>query len=545
MPERIEVKPISLDTILRDIKKGLLKIPRFQREVVWELSDSVDLLDSIYRGFPIGSIVTWETWDKLTDVRSIGDIDLPLPEKGHIPSYVLDGQQRLTSIYACAYEANVISKKRKSPVKYLAWFDLDKRCFSNIKPLNGVTFRQLIATNYDEYRDPLQPQFRSIFSEVRKQLLEEYRFPVIVVRERSMEDACIIFERINNSGRKLTIFDLLVAKAYPLQFDLREEWKKLDRELQAYSGTNPILPMQALSLLNVKLEQDKSASNDAERYGCHKRHLLALPAATIKAEWQNLKACVKLSVDFLISGVGVPTAKLIPYEAPIVLLTVFFLLNNKYAPTGNQSKLLKEYFWSSCISSRYAGSPESNLEEDAIGIREIQKGKRYIWKWATPISTQNILNARYDRRDATVQTILCLLASQRPRSFKSDTVIPIAKEFSQFNAAELHHIFPRGWLKNTKNASWIQQENSLANICLSPSREQRHEIGKKPPSIYLGIFEKNNENLSSTLESHFMGGRLFPLLEKNLFQEFIQQRAILLAKKLNENGNISENQKNQ
>jgi hypothetical protein len=532
MPEPIEVKPRTLNTLLGDIDNGLLKIPRFQREVVWELADSVQLLDSIYRGFPIGSFVIWETWENLSDVRAIGDLQLPPPATGQIPSYVLDGQQRLTSIYACAREAQVTSRKRKTPVRYVAWFDLEKKCFTNIKPQNAVTFKQLIATNYDEFRDPLSPAHRAVFSETRKILLEDYRFSTIVVRERNMEDACIIFERINNSGKKLTVFDLLVAKAYPLDFDLREEWKQLDKELRTFGGINPILSMQALSLLTVKLDPEKTVSTQGDRYGCHKRHLLALDPNTIKNRWPDIKDCVKLAVDFLVNHVGVPTAKLLPYEAPVALYTLFYLLNNKYGPNEKQARHLASYFWSTCTSARYAGSPDSSMEEDATSVRAIHAGAFSGWSWSKPVTADKILAARYDRRDATVQTILCFLASNRPLSFKSNTPIPVASEFSQFNATELHHIFPRGWLKRTGDHNWLQNEHSLANICLSPSREQRHEIGAKPPSEYLGTFADSNANLDQALASHLMADGLRPLLQQDQFEDFITKRAELMAARL-------------
>lgn len=538
MPELIEIKSRTLNTLLTDIDNGLLKIPRFQREVVWELADSVQLLDSIYRNFPIGSLVIWETWEKLSDVRAVGDLELPFPTTGQIPSYVLDGQQRLISIYACAREAKVISKKRKSPVNYIAWFNLDEKCFTTTKQEHGVTFKQLIATNYDEYRDPLLQPHRKVFSETRKILLEEYRFSTIVIRERNMEDACIIFERINNSGKKLTIFDLLVAKVYPLEFDLRDEWKKLDKELKTFSGINPILPIQALSLFTIKLDPDKAAPGHGDRYGCHKRHLLAIQPEAIKNKWSTIRECVKLAIDFLVNHIGVPTEKLIPYEAPIALYTLFYLLNNKYGPNEMQARQLTEYFWCSCISGRYAGSPERSMEEDSQTIRAIHNGTFSSWSWASRITPQRILDARYDRRDAMVQTILCLLTSLRPLSFKSNTPIPVAREFSQFNATELHHIFPRSWLKKTGNHHWLEKEHSLANICLSSSREQRHEIGTKPPSQYLEIFKQVNANLNLALESHMMADHLLPLLDKDQFSEFIQERAMLMAKQLNNFVNI-------
>lgn len=533
MPEAIKVEPLQLNSILKDVDKGLLKIPQFQREVVWELADSVRLLDSMYRGFPIGSFVIWQTNEKLSDVRSIGNLVLPEPPDNHLPSYLLDGQQRVTSIYACAREAEVPQRKRKTPVKYVAWFDLDHKKFTTVKPANGVTFRELIADNYDKFRDPLSPEHKTTFSEARSKLIEDYKFAGVTVLGCGVEEACEIFERINNSGKKLTVFDLLVAKAYAANFDLRDAWKKFDKTLGKFSGLNPILPMQALSLVTVKLDPEKTVPTpDAERYGCHKRHLLKIPPSDIKAQWKDLQEAVCLAIDFVRTRVGVPTIKLMPYEAPIVLLTLFFLLNKKYGPTELQAEELSRFFWAACTTGRYRGSPESTMEEDALTIREIAAGKTTAWKWAKPMLAEEILNARYDRRDAQVQTILCLFASNTPLGFKACTPIPVATEFSQFNATELHHIFPRGWLKKA-NKAFLAQEHSLANICLAPSREQRHEIGFKPPGDYLTLFKVTNPKISECLKSHFMDGDLEGLLMSNSFEAFLKRRAEVIAQALN------------
>jgi hypothetical protein len=542
MPITIKVESLQLNPTLKDVERGLLKIPRFQREVVWELADSVKLLDSIYRGFPIGCFVIWQTQEKLSDVRSIGNLSLPEPPDNQLPSYVLDGQQRVTSIFACAREAEVPHKNRKTPVKYIAWFDLDGKIFTSTKPVNGVTFRQLIAENYDEYRDPLSETHKKVFSEARRRLTEEYKFAAVTILDCDIEEACEIFERINNSGKKLTVFDLLVAKAYAADFDLREAWKKVDKELGNFSGMNPVLPMQALSLVTVKLDAERATASPtsaaSDKYGCHKRHLLKIPPGEIKSQWNDLQDAVKLAIDFIQNRVGVPTLKLMPSEAPIALLSLFFILNKKYGPNELQAEQLCRFFWASCTTGRYSGSSESTMEEDALAIREIIAGKTVSLNWAKPISADEILNARYDRRDAKVQTILCLYASNRPLGFKSCTPIPVATEFSQFNATELHHVFPRGWLKKA-NKSFLPHEHSLANICLAPSREQRHEIGFKPPGEYLSMFKETNPKLEDCLHSHFMDGELEPLLMRNSFESFLQQRAKVLAKALNAKAGVT------
>jgi hypothetical protein len=155
--------------------------------------------------------------------------------------------------------------------------------------------------------------------------------------------------------------------------------------------------------------------------------------------------------------------------------------------------------------------------------------------WSKPTTKEAVLDARYDRRDAMVRSILCLMASQRPLSFKSNTPIPIAKEFSHYNASDFHHVFPRGWLKTTGRSDWVKKEHSLANICFSPAREQRHEIRAKPPSEYINMFAATNPGIDLALASHVMGGVLKPLLVKDQFEEFLEKRASAIADLLNKN----------
>jgi hypothetical protein len=322
---------------------------------------------------------------------------------------------------------------------------------------------------------------------------------------------------------------------------LREAWKKIDKELGNFSGINPILPMQALSLVTVKLDPERTVSTtstaSSDKFGCHKRHLLKIPPTDIKSQWEDLQDAVKLAIDFIQARVGIPTLKLLPSEAPIALLTLFFILNKKFGPNELQAEQLCQFFWASCTTGRYSGSSESTMEEDALAIRDIYGGKVVEWKWVQPITVGEILNSRYDRRDAKVQTILCLLASNKPLGFKSCTQIPVASEFSQFNATELHHVFPRGWPKKA-NKAFLEHEHSLANICLAPSREQRHEIGFKPPGEYLTMFKQTNPKLSDCLKSHFMDGELEPLLMANSFNSFLEQRAKILTNALNSKAGV-------
>ena len=82
------------------IDNGSIKIPKFQREFVWSKEQTAALIDSLVKGFPIGAFTFWETTDELRYVKDIGNHELPMVPVGHPVCYVLDGQQRITSLYA-------------------------------------------------------------------------------------------------------------------------------------------------------------------------------------------------------------------------------------------------------------------------------------------------------------------------------------------------------------------------------------------------------------------------------------------------------------
>jgi hypothetical protein len=86
--------------LLSDIEKGEIKIPQFQRDFVWSIQKSAALVDGVIKGYPIGTFIFWATKDRLRSVRDLGGIKLPEPPEGEVISFVLDGQQRLTSLFA-------------------------------------------------------------------------------------------------------------------------------------------------------------------------------------------------------------------------------------------------------------------------------------------------------------------------------------------------------------------------------------------------------------------------------------------------------------
>lgn len=95
-----EPQSVTFSILINDIDKGIIKIPQFQRDFVWSLEQSAQLIDSIIKGYTIGTFILWESDEELRSIRNIGGASLPDTLQGSMAQYVLDGQQRMTSLYA-------------------------------------------------------------------------------------------------------------------------------------------------------------------------------------------------------------------------------------------------------------------------------------------------------------------------------------------------------------------------------------------------------------------------------------------------------------
>ncbi|MEM7996848.1 DUF262 domain-containing protein, partial [Morganella morganii] len=127
---------LSIRQIIQKISDGEIRIPAFQRDFVWEPDRVQFLMDSIYKGYPIGTVLFWRSREKLSFDRDLGPFTLPDPKKEYPIDYVLDGQQRITSIFATFQ-----SEMNKNPKS--KWVDI----YFDIEAKPNAQDSQFIATN--------------------------------------------------------------------------------------------------------------------------------------------------------------------------------------------------------------------------------------------------------------------------------------------------------------------------------------------------------------------------------------------------------------
>src|SRR4051812_25552185 len=208
------------EALFVEIDAGQIKLPMFQREFVWEKEQSAKLIDSILKGFPIGTFIFWKTREDLRSYKEVGNHKLPNTPKGDYAQYILDGQQRITSLYAIRKGIRITKDGKEIDYKDI-FIDLDHD--SEVDEQIVVTEKQdgkRYVSVHDVLTLPLGGFYKTLSTSLADRVeycrnkLTSYDFSSISIKDYPIEVACEVFSRINTGGKSLTVFEIMVAKTY-------------------------------------------------------------------------------------------------------------------------------------------------------------------------------------------------------------------------------------------------------------------------------------------------------------------------------------------
>jgi hypothetical protein len=264
-----EITPtaVKIDKLIARVADGDIKIPAFQRRFVWEQEQVIELLDSVYRDYPIGSLLLWNSDDKLKATRNVCGFDIPDRPSSYPVNYVLDGQQRISAIYAVF----CTDRTRSAPDDD----DPDLETFNIHFDLESQVFRASSDLVAGHYSFPLQALLDlTAFLNALQQVPEKYHgtvkalhskfinyeVPVVTVTKRSKTEVGTIFERVNSTGTELSTLDLLIAWTWSEDFLLKEEISDLLDSLEGkrFGKLPDKTILQCLSAIVVKSTSTKS-----------------------------------------------------------------------------------------------------------------------------------------------------------------------------------------------------------------------------------------------------------------------------------------------
>jgi len=541
MPETTETPIMSFIGIASEMKRGNIRVPDFQRQFIWNPDQVLELLDSVWHGYPIGSILLWETTETLNEHNPL-KLHLDDLPKGTPRRYILDGQQRLVTLYEVLHDSLDIGKKRK--IRYATYFDLKKKEFyiykkSDIEVGKGepkietwfIPLNEVMTINYQTRSAAQNNKILEKLS-TDHELLKTYvdlfiklssiQIPTIITSQ-NLTIACRIFERLNTSGTPLTIVDLMIAITYTEKFNLR---KKFEDEISDLDTKDFYLTEKTiLQCISACLEKETT------------RDSIIKSGKEIELKWKKTTESLMMAIDFLRNQCSVPVSKFLPYDVILAPLSYFFYQNGNKQLSSDTIKKLRRYFWFNVLSERYIQAQDTKTEED---IKEMDKlindSKEKVFDYDVDDFTwDEIKEIEMSFGSSLAKSILCFLASKIPLEFKNNERVNLSSAFAEANLKELHHVFPRNFIKSQfgEDTKEYQNINSIANITLL-SKTTNREIWDTKPSKYFGQFTKENKNLDIALKSHLIGNIDDFGISKDDFNKFLNKRAKLIEEELNQ-----------
>jgi len=524
------------ESLFVEIDTGQIKLPMFQREFVWDKEQSAKLIDSILKGFPIGTFIFWKTKEELRSFKNVGNHCLPDTPDGDYVQYILDGQQRITSLYAIRKGIRI--SKDGVEIDY-------KDIFINLDydPVNDeqiATAEQQAGKRYVSVHRVLTCAITDLEDDfpdrqTRKQIegyktkLTTYDFSTITIKDYPIEIACEVFSRINTGGKTLTVFEIMVAKTYDekKKFDLAERFEILrdgsDEEKECLTAAKfETIPasiiMQCVAVITLRAVRSKD--------------ILKIRRDKFIENWEPMKTALFTAIDFIRSELRVPVSQLVPYPGILVSLTYFFHKTANKKPRIDQVRLLEQYFYWVGLTERYNSATESKLAEDFNKMDAIVNGTQPVYaSTELMIDPKRIEETWFSAGNAYCKAVLCLLAYQQPKSFDTSGAVLLDNSHLKIAASRnYHHFFPKNYLEeNHKN----KEPNLIANITLIDGYSNKHRIGKKAPSDYIAKFTKDNPTLLETLKTHLIKDVDSYGVTTDNYDSFIKSRSRSIAMALN------------
>lgn len=430
-----ELRPeiVFLYDLVRQLVDGRIRIPRFQRPFVWRREQMIDLLDSISKQYPIGSLLAWETDERIVSLASIGPVILE-NDSAKTPIYLLDGHQRLSTIagalvsskdrrvheevpdgqWDIAFNARDISFEHYNPNVLLP---------SHLFPMSKVlnTFEFLKECERILRQDPAKGElFVERVQDVARRF-QNYKIPLILIRETGMTEAVEIFTRLNSKGQEMTADQMVSAILYregdANPFDLADEIDECMEMLESlgFGGVDRSIILKAVM---AAIGEDIYRT-DWTRMAHGRREALLL---RIQQVMPQVADALHSAIKFLKTEVGVTTDRLIPYA--MQLIVIFALFYSERTPSLAQRRLLVRWFWVTSFSGWFGGANPSRVNALVRDVMDRVAYEREVPKFAKfDLSEPAVaLPPSFDMRSARARTLLLVLLSLRPRNRYGDVI---------------------------------------------------------------------------------------------------------------------------
>lgn len=566
----------SLSKLIDDIDIGEIGLPEIQRSFIWPNIKVRDLFDSMYRGFPVGYLLFWVNgvWE---NHRQIGT----QPKQKIARLLIVDGQQRLTSLYAVLKGIPVIRDNYKKEKILIAFRPRDrhfevtdaaiKRNAEYIPDISRLWSKEVSRRKFErEFFDrlaksqPISIEEQDNLSEAIDQLYDLQNYPFTIMelsQDVDEEKVAEVFVRINSKGTVLKQADFILTL-------MSVFWEKGRTQLEEYCKNSRISTPNEPSPFNYFIQPNaddiirvniglafrraklkyaylllRGKDLETEQFSDEKRE----QQFAILKEAQNYVLNLQNWHQFLktLARAGYKSKHMITSEMAILYSQIFYLIGKRDFQVENfpLRNVIARWFFMTSLTGRYTGSPETDMEKDLAGLRTIKTADEFIayldkiiadvftedyWKITLPneLATSS---ARSPSMFAYYAALNLLDAKVLFSKMKVSELLDPATKGSK-SAIERHHLFPKGFLAK-QGIIEVMETNQIANFALVEWADNI-DISDKSPAKYLPKYVQRFSK--SEIKKMYYWHALPENWEEMSYKDFLIERRLKMAQVIRE-----------
>ena len=397
----------------------------------------------------------------------------------------------------------------------------------NIKE-NFDTVQEQIVNHSEvnqQYNHPFWVELRRI-----KQVLDNYRLSFIELKGIKVAEVCQIFERINQAGKPLDIFDIVVAKTFRPQHNGNQGFYLRDL-IDDFRTTNnsKFLQIDYFDYLQIIALIVRENIEKSGVMNITPTYLNNLTAEQVEAIWDDTKNAVLKTFDFFENTLNIKGPPLIPYRYFYLTLTCYFYKNE-----NPDYDFMKKYFWFNSFHNSDLLSNTGDINDHLSLLYKEKKGEEYNFDRFL-IDKEVLRNSSYSSKGRLSRAILSLYSNNNPKDWKyTDRSVIADNFFFSTDKPNLHHVFPSNFITQNPGRNSLSN-NSLMNIAYI-TQLTNLEISDQNPLIYIRDYNQN-PNFVNVLKSHLLSSKLIEWstlesMPENALDLFIEDRVSIIIEKL-------------
>ncbi len=517
-----DTNPRDLKELLGHVHAREAALPDFQRDFVWDPHMTQELIVSIANNYPAGSLLRIRNTHNLFACR---EFQGALPLDGYKPTFlVLDGQQRLTSLYQAFYGLGEhryyldlrrlldgadfeesLFHLRATLKRAREYESLDVQARELILPLSilkggaGDFMGWIMKVSRMVTTDGQRVALEDALIDLEKRwirTIDDYKFPVVTLTDTtSAEAVCTIFETLNRTGVKLSPFELLTARFWPKNVNLRQLWTKAqeDHPIIADFLIDPYYVLQSVSLAARSTPS------------CKRSDVLNLEASAIEAWWEPAIDGLDKGLQLLRDDCGVIIPTWLPYNTMVIPLAA--VLAKLPLPVGPEAGAIRQkllrWYWCSIFGQTYENAPNSQAAKDTVEVLawcvggsepETVRGFRF---------DPRILRDTTPRQRALYRGAVCLILRHGPRDFHNGA--KLTGDLIIEHSVDDHHVFPQAYLD--RQGVLARLRDCVLNRTLI-DRTTNRRIADRAPADYMAQIRTSlgADKFQELLRSHQLPG---------------------------------------